>query len=374
MAKTRPLIRLDRLIILGMFLLIAVAVVGFQMLRSEPVRVDLAGTTPAKPSKVGEFRGIALQLHNPSPDHPYEQYIGQIAETGANTICLVVTAYQENCSSTSLFIEGRKSPSKQRLLELIALCRKRSMRVVLMPIVLLENPREGEWRGKIEPGNWDNWWEDYTNYIIHYAQIAEQADVDVLIIGSELVSTESQTDRWRNLIRLVRGVYAGRLCYSANWDHYRVIQFWSDLDIIGMTSYYDLTDGERPTIERLLEKWKSIKKEILDWQSKINRLLLFTEVGWPNQVTCAQYPWDYYRAMDKPDPQAQAICFEAFFQTWINEKATTGFLVWEWRNHPGQKGGPADTSYIPCGKPAMGVIQKYFQAPSPRQTTRPAAK
>ncbi|HUS46791.1 MAG TPA: hypothetical protein VM098_01635, partial [Phycisphaerae bacterium] len=95
-----------------------------------------------------------------------------------------------------------------------------------------------------------------------------------------------------------------------------------------------------------------------------NRPILFTEVGWPNQKTCAQYPWDYYRSPDKPDPTAQANCFEAFFQTWVGQKATAGFLVWEWRHHPDQKMDEKDPSYVPVGKPAMKVISKYLNGPT----------
>jgi hypothetical protein len=89
--------------------------------------------------------------------------------------------------------------------------------------------------------------------------------------------------------------------------------------------------------------------------------LLFTEVGWPNQVTCANQPWNYYGAVGEPDPAAQANCFEAFFRTWMGQANVAGVLVWEWRNHPGMVGGDTDTSYIPCGKPAQQVVERYFR-------------
>ena len=149
--------------------------------------------------------------------------------------------------------------------------------------------------------------------------------------------------------------------------------WWDDLDLIGMTTYYDLTGGKDPTLGRLIEAWKPIKKKVLAWQAKIGRPLLFTEVGWPNQTTCAQYPWNYYEAPESPDPTAQANCFQAFFQTWSGAKAVGGFLVWEWRNHPGQEVGPEDTSYVPCGKPAMKVIENYYRRPGPPPASQPAA-
>jgi hypothetical protein len=273
----------------------------------------------------------------------------------------------------------RKTPQDARLVSIIEHAHRRGLRVVLMPIVLLENPREGEWRGKIAPTNWADWWEDYESYVMHYAWLAESAGAEVFMVGSELVSTESDTERWRDLIARVRKGYHGRVGYSANWDHYKQVAFWDLLDIVGMTTYHDLGDGENLTVEDLVKRWAPIKKEIMEWQKGLGRRIVFTEVGWPNQVTCAKYPWDYYRSMDKPDPQAQANCFEAFFQTWAQDLAVAGYLIWEWRSYPGQETDPQkDTSYVPCGKPAMDVICRYFRAPpppnggAPNGATRPA--
>ena len=360
----------DKLIILIAFL--AALAVGLHLRLRGAADPD-AG--PLKPSKAGEFRGISLQLNHSSPKVPYEKYIDEIATTtGANTVSIVVSGYQENCASTSIFIDARKVPPTGRVKDLIARAHGKGLRVVLMPILLLENPRKDEWRGKIAPTRWDDWWHDYSDFICHWAHVAQDAGVDLLMVGSELSSTEDQTARWRKLIARVRKIYTrGRLSYSANWDHYWIPAWWSDLDIIGMTTYHDLTGGKAPTLANILAGWRPIKKDILAWRKKINRPIIFTEVGWPNQPTCAQHPWDYYRS-DKTAPEAQAACFEAFFQTWIKEPSVAGILVWEWRNSEGRNIDPGtDTSYVPCGKPAMKVIRKYFQADGPGALSRPAS-
>ena len=359
-------------VVLAVFVLIIGAAVGIQQfvyrgggdgIAPPPLAAASTGS-PLRPVDVGQFRGFSLQLQSAHPRHPYEQYIREIADTGANTVCLVIAAYQENGKSTSIFVDKRRVPSDERLKKLVAHAHGLGLRVVLMPIVLLENPEAGEWRGAIAPRNWDDWWEDYYNYVLPYAELAEEAKVEMFVVGSELVTTERDyPDRWRTLIAKIRKVYGGYLSYSANWDHYTPVTWWKDVDVIGMTTYYDLTGGKEVTLPRLEAKWRDIRKTILAWQKTIGRPILFTEVGWPNQVTCAQYPWDYYRAEDKPDPQAQALCYEAFFRTWFDEKAAAGFLIWEWRNYPEQKTGPDDPSYIPCGKPCLDVIRRHFQAP-----------
>ena len=361
----------DKLAVLIIFTAAVLGVIGFEFLGKN---TEIVPPAPLKPSSAGEFRGISLQLHNSDPNLPYETYVDQIARTGANTICLVPAAYQENGTSTTIFIDARKTVPNARLQKLIERAHSKGLRVVLMPIVLLVDPGEGEWRGSIAPKNWADWWGHYDNYIMQYAYLAEAAKADVLMIGSELLTTERQSQRWRDLIAKIRAAYRGRLSYSANWDHFRPIDWWQELDMIGMTTYHDLTGGDKPTIERLMKQWQEIKKDILSWQAKVNRKILFTEVGWPNLETCAQYPWDYTKD-GKTAPRAQANCFEAFFRTWIGEKQVAGFLVWEWRKTPWDVTSPdKDTSYVPCDKPAMDVIKKYYQYPSPssRAATQPA--
>ncbi|MFW6066611.1 MAG: glycoside hydrolase family 113 [Planctomycetota bacterium] len=360
----------------GVFVALVAGAFGLSMLRGNGPDVsktsDSASTAPS--ADVGEFRGISLQLHSGHPDHPYETYIKEIASVGANTVCLVVPGYQENASSTSIFIDSRKAPRDQRLVELMDHAHRLGLRVVLMPILLLENPGSGEWRGKLEPTDWGDWWEDYNAFMLHYADVARRGQADAFIIGSELVSTERQEQRWRDLIVRVRSRYDGLLSYSANWDHYRPVKWWDAVDMIGVTTYFDLTNGDEPTLERLMQSWSEIKNELLQWRRTQGKPLLFTEVGWPNQATAAQYPWDYFRAQDEPAPEIQADCFEAFFRTWFDEPDVAGFLVWEWRSYPAQRVGPEDPSYVPVGKPALEVIEKYYQRPVTGElpTTGPA--
>ena len=364
--------RNDKLWIFVIFAAVLLAVMAFNTFSGGQDHTPATG--PAGQRASGDFLcGISLQLHSGNDEHPFETYIDEIADAGANTVCLVVAAYQENCASSSLFVDARKTPSDRRLTQLIDHAHERGLRVVLMPIVLLDNPLAGEWRGKIAPTSWDDWWEDYTDYLVHYARLAEKTGVDVLMIGSELLSTERSTDRWEKLIGTIRYDYHGLLSYSTNWDHYQAPKFWEHLDLIGMTTYYDLTGGKAPALERLLAAWEPIRRDIHAWQAKIGRPIMFTEVGWPNLTTCAQYPWNYTLTEKGPDPAAQANCFEAFFRTWIDDPIVAGIMVWEWRNYPGQPTGPTDTSYVPCGKLALEVISRYYRA-AQLATTRPATQ
>ena len=57
------------------------------------------------------------------------------------------------------------------------------------------------------------------------------------------------------------------------------VEFWDQLDFIGMTTYYTLADKANPTVDEIVDKWEPYKKKILDWQKKYNKPLLFTR-GW----------------------------------------------------------------------------------------------
>lgn len=329
---------------------------------------------PARPSQAREFRGISLQIHTGDPAHPYEKLIDEIARTGANTLCLIVHGYQEHARSQAITINPEKTPSDERLAAIIAHAHKRGLRVALMPVILLSDRRGSEWRGQIEPPSWPDWWTQYRTLLLRYARLAEKTNVELFSVGSELIKTETQAKPWRELIAAVRKVYAGRLFYSANWDHYKVPQWWDALDIVGMTTYYTLAEGDRPTRRQLMDRWAEIRDEIFAWQKKVNRPILFTEVGWPNQISAAEFPWNYYAQPDKPDPGLQAMCFETFFATFGRAPAVTGFFVWEWRDRLDTDIAPeSDTSYVPAGKPAMKAIRQFFQSPGPPQSQSASA-
>ncbi len=322
------------------------------------------------PKAVGvPFRGIAIQAN--SAYKPVEQFgklIDEIADFGANSILISTAGYQENSNSGVIFIDSRKSPSEDQWDELLEHAHQRGLRVLLMPIVLLTNPRTStEWRGVIQPPRWDEWWASYTDYMLYYAKIASRhpETVEVFIMGSELISTENQPEQWDKLIAEVRKVYHGKLSYSSNWDHYEKVPLWGKMDLVCMTTYHKLSDSVNPPLEELVEAWKPIKKDILAWQAKVNKPILFTEVGWPSQEGCSIEPWNYYRqdVATKVGLEEQAKCYKSFIAAWEGEikraDAIAGVIWWEWTNYGG---GPTCINYTPKGKPAEKVLRDWFKS------------
>ena len=306
------------------------------------------------------FCGVAMQIQRIDLISEYEKSIDEIAALGADTVSIVVDARQENGSSSRIFIDVRMTPTPEQLLRVIGHAKSKKLRVVLMPIVLLDNPRGNEWRGTIRPDNWNEWWDSYRQMMHHYSWIAQAGGVDLLVVGSELVSTETRAEEWSRTIRQVRREFKGKLTYSANWDHYNRVPFWDQLDLMGMNSYYKLGNDHRVAVEEVVRRWKDIQADLLSFQRRIAKPLILLEAGWCSMRNAAHEPWDYTRTDQPVDLDLQRKLYEGFFRAWWGNPSLGGFMLWEW---PPGGSGPGDKGYSPEAKPAEQVMRDWLAKP-----------
>ncbi|MBU0639607.1 MAG: hypothetical protein KKB50_12135, partial [Planctomycetes bacterium] len=310
-----------------------------------------------------DYRGLAIQMQTGfSPVEAYGVLLREVVGLGADTVLLSSAGLMEHAKSQALFIDARKTPAPEDFKAIIRDARQLGLKVIVMPIILLSHPRGSEWRGVIEPPDWGDWWRQYREFVAHFADIARDGEAEAFIIGSELVSTEKQTAQWVKTIELAREHYPrGRLGYSANWDHYKPIQFWDKLDFVGMTSYYKLADRKNPTVAEIVSRWKPIRDEIMRWQRAVGKPIVLTEVGWCSQSGAALEPWNYYHHMQATPEghEEQRRLYEAFLQAWDNTPGLAGIIWWEWTASPG---GPGDYGYTPRSKMAEQVLRRWFAA------------
>ena len=305
------------------------------------------------------YRGVAMQLQRIDNVADYSRSVDQIAALGADTVLFTVDSKQENGSSTHIFLDMRSSPTPDKLGELIRYAKGKKLRVVLMPLVLLENPRGNEWRGTIHPELWEEWWESYRDMLHHYATVAEANHVDVMAVGSELVSTEKENNigEWTRTIRQMRRDFHGQITYSANWDHYTSVPFWNQLDLVAINSYYTLGKNNQVTVPQIVNKWRDHQQALIAFERKIGRPFFFMEVGWCSQANAADVPWDYTQTTVPIDLDLQKRLYEAFFEAWYGVKEFGGFMIWAWDPNGG---GADDRGYTPHGKPAEDVLRKWL--------------
>lgn len=314
--------------------------------------------------RTDQVRGFSMQLSD-STDAGTEHYlqaIDELADLGCNWINFSIAARQYDIHAEEVRINAATMPAQPNLERILRHAKERHMGVMLMPIVLLDNSGSKDWRGVIDPPNWDNWFATYTNFITQEARIARVCDVDIFCVGSELLSTESFRDRWVDTIGQIRKEYSGKLTYSANWDHYDHVTFWDQLDYIGMNNYNELWDKPGATVPQLLTRWEPIKKKILAFAAEKKKPFMFTEVGWHNLVNTISEPWNYV-AEGNIDLNEQLHAYQSFVQTWQNvpHDQFMGAFIWEWS--PGVDGATNHGSYSLKGTPALEVVKKWFASP-----------
>ena len=318
-------------------------------------RAAAAGRRPVVPPPDAFHRGMTLGLFSEEDPEVIGRQLDEMQQLGIDAVSLVVPKVIADVRSLDLRDARWVTPTDAALRTAMQGARRRGMRVMLFPILFVEDLSGGEWRGSLKPADWDAWFGSYGEMILGFARMAEEERVDLLSVGSELLSSEGYEVRWRALIREVRRVYSGKLLYSANWDHFQDIPFLDALDYVGVNAYYHLTDDPRPEVSQLVDGWKPIRDRLLAWARSHRRPLLFTEVGYPSREGAAGDPWDY--TADRPvSLEVQRRCYRAFIEAWrdVPELAGVFFYVW-WG-----EGGEQDRDYTPRNKPAAGELQRWF--------------
>ncbi len=306
-------------------------------------------------------KGMALGLYAKDPHYSYEEDLKGIKALGVDHVSLIISWYQKNISSTDIYphwkpIGDFDTTPDIKLTEVIRQAHGMGLKVFLFPILRIEERKDKEWRGNITPQNTEEWLQSYTRFTLHYAHIASRYGVELFSVGSELCSVEPELVFWKNLIKKIRTFYPGQLIYSANWDHYKKIGFWEDLDYLGLNGYYELAKNSTPTLQELTLKWWDIENEISAWQEQNRKSIIFTEIGYPSIDGACSKPWDYTR-VSPIDLEEQALCYEAFFLSWGRSQKLAGVYFWNWYG----EGGTTDRGYTPRGKPAEKVIAKWFK-------------
>jgi len=306
-------------------------------------------------------KGIALGLYAKDPAYTYETELKEIKALGSTHVSLVVSWYQKDVRANEIYPRWQRvgdfdTPPDAQLIQVIDGARRAGLEVFLFPILRIEERKPKEWRGVIAPQDLKTWQESYRRFVMHYAHIAAKHGVALYLVGSELCSQEQNVDFWKNLIARVRKVYRGEIIYSANWDHYKKIRFWDDLDYLGLNGYYEMSKSGQPLVQEVVRRWWDISNEIAAWQETHKKKLIFTEIGYPSVDGGCAHPWDYTRPAPV-DLQEQAVCYEAFFLSWNKSQNLGGVYFWNWYG----QGGENDRSYTPRGKPAEKVLTRWYR-------------
>lgn len=253
--------------------------------------------------------------------------------------------------------------SAEGVRETALLAKAQGLKVMIKPHLWLDWGTYTGDHGFENESEWEIFERDYREYILQFARISEELQLPVFCIGTELErSSRERPQYWRSLIAEIRSLYSGRLTYAANWDNYKYITFWDDLDFIGVDAYFPLDTSGTPSHPALLRGWKEWHEELNAVSERFDRPVIFTEWGYRSADHTAKKPWQYDERESNVNLDGQAAAYRAMFDTFEQTPWFAGSFVWKWFPHHNRVGGTGDNQYTPQNKPAEDVLKSYFKS------------
>jgi len=237
---------------------------------------------------------------------------------------------------------------------------------------------------------WDTWFNSYNAFVVHYATLSQQLEVEMFCVGAELNSPFLQETQFRNTVSLIRKVFAGGITVATLWiqvgnlplpeygrytsENSKVagwpeIQWYDAVDIIGVDGYFELNvSAVTASVDQLVQAWQPIIQELKALNVKWNKSVMFTEVGYTSSYQTHLHPAQMVlQAYDDcsvwtlcVNLQDQANCYESLFLALYPLDWFLGAHFWLLRTDP-EDGGRADSGFGFVNKPAEAIMQKYWQ-------------
>lgn len=268
--------------------------------------------------------------------------------TGANTVIFCPGAVQDGPFCEAIDWTGANTTGDEELLDITRYARELGLRVFWKPTV---NCLDGTWRAHIcffdhdvpcEP-KWGPWFAAYTAFQTHFAALARQADIELLILGCEMTQTEHREAEWRRLIASVRSVYDGAIAYNCDKYGEEYVPWWDAVDVMASSGYYpqDAVAENLDRIEAVVRRW--------------NKPFFFAEAGCMRVAGSARVPNDW-TLQGAPDDGEQDRWYRAFLgacgsRPWLGGAALWGWPLDETRDNP----------YAFCRAPALETIRTFWQ-------------
>lgn len=273
--------------------------------------------------------------------------------TGANFVIFAPGGIQDTPQSEDISYRSDYTMTDDELKEMIEYAKKLGLRVALKPTVNCQN---GTWRAHInffdedvpcEP-KWSNWFESYSTFQCHYAEIAQECGCEMHIAGCEMVMSEHREAEWRQVINDIRTAFRGTVSYNTDKYQEHNVNWWDCVDVISSSGYYPINDWENQ-LDR-------IEKAVARFQKPF----FFAETGCMSTAGASKMP-NNWKVWGDVRPNEQADWYSAMFTACTNRPWVRGFAMWAWTNDLYPVGEALrHGGYDIFGKPAEKIIKGYY--------------
>lgn len=290
-----------------------------------------------------------------------EQSMQRMKATGANFISITPFGYSADDASSAIQFVLRNiwDETLGGLFKAAEDAHARGIGVMMKPHLWLGN---GKWCGETDIAQSDlaSWENSYSQFIVYHALIAELSGMDALCIGVELPNMTRHTDMWKRIIARARVAYSGPLTFGGNWfNEYDKIQFWDDLDFIGVQHYFPLAVSVTDSADQALRELSKIRDAMRHLSERWNRPIVLTEVGFPSidGAFISPHKEDFSQQVsDERQAQGYRMLIDAFAdQSWCK-----GFFWWKWESAD-RDPREQDKSFQIRGKIAETIVRDFYR-------------
>jgi len=256
-------------------------------------------------------------------------------ELGNNWVCLTVLNYQNDFSSTQIKFDFVRTPTDRDIAFAVEKARSKGVKVCLKPML---NSDDHMWRAYITfPDKsmgekdiyWGEWFKSYTNFMLHYAELAEELGCEMLCIGCEMLGTEHKEEYWRELIKALRKTFSGKLVYNTNHGKEDNSPWFEELDYIGTSAYYAV-GKESDTKAAMTAEWEKVRERLNKIADKMDKKYIFMEIGCRSAKGCSAMPWDFAHREFPHCEEEQADFYESCLDVFMKEERFAGVFWWDW--------------------------------------------
>ena len=307
-----------------------------------------------------KVNGVSL-VATSSPDN--NEHFDDIEQISANWVTIIPFAFsREGEPQVSFNQEWQWYGEKEEgVINSIKKARSLRLKVMLKPHVWISGQGwPGEYDLKTE-AEWKTWEADYEKYILAYAKLANDHSVDLFCIGTEFrIAAVKRKKFWKMLSGKVRKLFNGRITYAANWDNYQNVEFWDDVDFIGVDAYFPLSDSRTPMVDELVSSWASVKKDLQTASSRFKKQILLTEYGYESRDYTAKGHWNIDIDTLQVNVEGQKNAYEALYSSLWKEEWVAGGFLWKWFPSMPQLPERETKRYTPQHKPVLETIRIWY--------------
>lgn len=291
-----------------------------------------------------------------------------LIDTGINWVSIPIKIQQKRYNATEILFDYNEDVTDKDIEFIVNRFHEKGIKVCLKPMI---SCMDGIWHGYIDfPDQsldgtdkyWVRWFRSYTNFIRHYAEIAEKSGCEMFSIGSELVGTERKEKYWRELISEVRSLYKGPIVYTCDMNKAGDIRWLDGVDYIGVNAYYPVAKYPGDTMENMQAVWEQIIEKLEAKSKALRKPMILSECGCRSARGCAKFPNDVTHVQYPVDEAEQANYYESCLKACSGQDWLLGIFFREWSTeiYRSKNIAEEDTSFNIYKKKAEPIVRKYF--------------